>query len=155
MTIRALFLGVSLLAGVGSGACTPKVAEKAGGVMKTAPMRVIRFGSGGGFTGAVTTYALTNDGVFTRRAGAPGDTTKPAVRLPSPLAEVVIQSFRKFDALSPDSLQLEQPGNIYYFLNGRTLAGRSVQLTWGYPGAPVSPAARALYYELMALVPHG
>ena len=153
--MRALFIGLSLLAVVGPSACTPKVAEKAGAVAKTAPTRVIRFGSGGGFTGAVTTYALTNDGVFTRRASAPRDTAESVVRLPSPSAEEVIQSFRKFDALPPDSLQFEQPGNIYYFLNGRTLAGRPVQLTWGYPGATISPAARALYYELMALAPHG
>ena len=155
MRTPAFVLGLSLLVGFGSVSCTKKVAAQGGAPAKGGPTRVIRFGSGGGFTGAVTTFALTNDGHLTRRAGTPTDTTQPAVRLASPPAAAVIRSFPKLDALSPDSLRLQRPGNLSYFLEGQTAAGQPVQLTWGYPGAAISPKARALYYELMALVPGG
>lgn len=115
--------------------------------------RVLRFGSGGGFAGTSTTYSLSADGRFERRRGSLADTTQATAQLPAPAPEVVAKCFREFDALPADSLTLRQPGNMYYFLEGKTAAGRPVSLTWGATGVAVPRAAQALYRELVALVP--
>ena len=132
-------------------------AKSAGGphattaVPATAP-RTLRFGTGGGFTGGVTAYTLYPDGRLERRQGMPGDTTRAGVPLAAPPAVRVKAAFAAFDALPADSLTLNQPGNMYTFLEGRTAAGRPVRLTWGGSAQPAH-AVRALYRDLTALVP--
>ena len=116
-------------------------------------IRFIRFGSGGGFTGATTTYILAADGRLERRRGLPADTVEPATRLTVPPPAAVAQCFRALDALPSDSLTVQVPGNMTYFIEGRTVAGRPVTLRWGAPRAVVPHAGRALYQQLMALVP--
>lgn len=114
--------------------------------------RVLYFGSGGGFAGTSTRYSLHADGRLERQQGAPGGTAPAPVAFPTQPAAVVAKYFKAFDALPADSLTLQQPGNMYYFLEGQTAAGRRVALTWGANGAPVSRAAQSLYDELQQLL---
>ncbi|MCC3159036.1 hypothetical protein LJ737_17465 [Hymenobacter sp. 15J16-1T3B] len=115
--------------------------------------RSLRFGSGGGFAGLQTTYELYPDGRLTRRTSTPAAADAPATPLPPPPAAQVRACFRQLDALPTDSLQLDQPGNLTYFLDGQTRRGCPVHLAWGAPGAPAPHAARALYRNLQALLP--
>ncbi len=144
-----LLLATFLLTG-----CTPHStgAGTSAGAASPAVARTLRFGSGGGFTGSVTSYTLAADGHFTSRRGMPGDTTAAPTPLPTPSAYRVRAAFVAFDALPADSLAFNQPGNLTYFLEGRTRTGRAVRLTWGAPGARPAHAVRALYEELTTLI---
>ena len=115
--------------------------------------RMLRFGSGGGFAGTTISYTLYADGRLERRRGAPADTSQAVSRLTSAPAGPVSRCFQALDALPADSLTLREPGNLYYFLEGQTTAGRTVALTWGAVGARVPRGATALYRDLVSLVP--
>ncbi len=146
--LMACVLGLSTACQRSAGAITAPVVAAS-----DAPPRAIRFGSGGGFVGTTTTYTIYATGRLERRRGAPADTARPAAILTSPPPGPVARCFQAFDALPNDSLTLREPGNMYYFLDGQTAAGRRVALTWGRSGALISPAARALHRDLTALVP--
>lgn len=114
----------------------------------------LRFGSGGGFTGLLTTYTLYADGRLERRAAMPGaDTTQPGTALPRVATGKAAACLRMFAALPADSLRVNQPGNLSYFLEGRAADGRRHRLTWAGTGAGVPHSVRALYRDLNALVP--
>jgi len=115
--------------------------------------RQLQFGTGGGFAGTVTTYTLYSDGRLERFMGSPVDTTRRGSPLKSPPEGSVARAFRAFDALPADSLTLREPGNLYYFLEGQTAAGRRASLVWGAPGRPAPHAVRALYRDLTAMIP--
>lgn len=117
--------------------------------------RTIRFGSGGGFTGMTTTYALRSTGQLDRRAAMPADTAKPFASVKALPAEAVAKFFAALDALPADSLTGRTPGNISYFLEGRTAAGKTVALTWGPSGKGAPRGARLLYQSLTDLATAG
>ncbi|GAB2966947.1 hypothetical protein GCM10027048_41970 [Hymenobacter coalescens] len=115
--------------------------------------RVLRFGFGSAYTGFRTTYTLQTDGALLAHAGQgrPSLGAAPA-GLSIPPAQVRA-IFRRLDALPADSLEFEQPGNHYYFLESATASGQPVRLTWGAPDAPAPYCARVFYRQLQALVP--
>ncbi|MBC7448175.1 MAG: hypothetical protein H7330_08965 [Hymenobacteraceae bacterium] len=147
MLPRLVLLSTSLLTFFLLGACHRQAVSAAA----ITPPRVLQFGTGGGFVGTSTRYLLYATGRLERQQGAPGDSTVPAVVLTSLAPAAVARYFRAFDALPTDSLTLQQPGNMYYFLAGRTATGRPVALTWGANGARISRAAQNLFDELMKL----
>jgi hypothetical protein len=104
------------------------------------------FGSGGGITGAVTTFALLPGGELFR--DAPHDSTGFAL-----LAEVegaaARAAFRQ--ARDLEAYQLDEPGNYYYFLAYHSKK-TSYRHTWGRAGQTPPPEVQALYDYLMAMV---
>lgn len=84
----------------------------------------ISFGSGGGFTGKVSSYFLNRKGdIF-----APSDTT--FIKISSISEEMVHQVFQNYNALGLDKMILNDPGNKYYFIE-RNLNGEKQILKWG------------------------
>jgi hypothetical protein len=116
--------------------------------------RTLRFGHGSAYTGFRTTYTLQSDGALLTHAGLglPRRTTAAPEVIHLPAAQVRAL-FRRFDALPADSLQFEQPGRHYYFLEGSTAGGQLISLAWGAPDSLAPHCARALYRQLEALVP--
>ena len=104
------------------------------------------FGSGGGITGAVTTFALLPGGTLFR--DAPHDSSGFVL-----LAEVEAAAARAAfkQARDLDGYQFDEPGNFYYFLAYRHKK-TSYRLTWGRAGQAPPPEAQALYDYLMAMV---
>jgi hypothetical protein len=82
------------------------------------------FGTGGGFTGAVTSYYLASDGKIYAKKGE--EITKLAT-VPKPMT---IQIFNNYSKLGLDKMILSDPGNKYSFIERRE-SGESQRLTWG------------------------
>ncbi len=86
------------------------------------------FGSGGGFTGAVTTYVLQENGEIYKFLT---DTTYEAVTiLPK---DTTKNYFSTLDTLHLDSLDFNHPGNMYFFIEKKDgfKDEESARVTWG------------------------
>ncbi len=92
------------------------------------PDETIVFGNGGGFTGGVTTYFLTNDGRIFKTTSQQKDTLflakikkKEAARL-----------FSEYDRSGFSKLNFYHPGDRYSFI-GKGFNPESGRVTWGNP----------------------
>ena len=110
----------------------------------TAPGPQIRFGSGGGITGAVTTYYLLENGRLYQHTSSP-DTMVFIQRLSADKRRAY---FERIEALNLPTKAVMQPGDLYRFLEYRTNTD-STRATWGAPGVKVSEDMRRLYQDLM------
>lgn len=104
---------------------------------------ILFFGQGGGFTGAVTTYALLDNGrVFKKNT-----LTQPEFMYLGKLTKSdTRQLFNNYTFLGLDTFQTSEPGNIYHFVEYQLKNNRH-RLTWGGP-TPV-PANLTLFYTLL------
>ncbi len=140
---RVLYL--LLLAGYLVVACrTGKKENAAAG----APDQVLTFGSGGGFTGAVTTYTLHPDGHL-HRAKTFQDQPELIAKLDRKLATGF---FKKAEDLLSRTEAFHHPGNQYFFVKlGTPEAANAAQnaATWGAAGSPAPAGLEAFYAELM------
>lgn len=84
----------------------------------------IEFGGGGGFTGKVNTYYLTNEGILYVQQG------EVYSKLASISKVVTNQVYNNFTTLGLDKTILNDPGNKYSFI-GRTVNGESKMIKWG------------------------
>lgn len=101
------------------------------------------FGSGGGFTGLVTTYTLLADGRLFKQ-NSMGDTALTEVlRMPKATAKALM----KEKASLPTS-HFQQPGNMYSFLEW-TQENETHRVTWGAPQGTPPAEVVALYRSLM------
>ena len=122
---RNFFFLAALLGAVGFMACSPPEENPSGYRGEQ-----LHFGQGGGFSGALQYFAILDDGRLFQRA--PRDSTfalvdtweKPFVR----------QMFANYKMLHLDTVMLNEPGDLYYFIEFRS--GRTVSrpITWGRPG---------------------
>lgn len=113
-----------------------------------APGQVLTFGSGGGFTGAVTTYTLYPDGQL-HRAKTFRDQPELIARLDRKLAAGF---FKKAADLLSRTEPFHHPGNQYFFVKlGTPEAVNDAQnaATWGAAGYPAPAGLEAFYEELM------
>jgi hypothetical protein len=100
----------------------------------------ISFGSGGGFTGKVSSYFLNTQGdIF-----APSDTT--FIKVTSISEEMVEQVFANYTALGLDKMILNDPGNKYYFIE-RNIKGEKQILKWG--NNPLDNKNIATYFDIL------
>ncbi|MCF8247736.1 MAG: hypothetical protein K9J37_20240 [Saprospiraceae bacterium] len=76
------------------------------------PIRQIVFGDGGGFAGIETTYTLLENGQLFKQVGVEGSFTE--LKPIKPKAAKVL--FDKVNSLQLFKLDIDQPGNMYYFL---------------------------------------
>lgn len=97
---------------------------------KTYKGEQIHFGQGGGFTGAVTYFALLDNGRLFQRAGR--DTTFTYVDQWD--KTFVRQMMTSYHTLQFDKMNVYEPGDLYYFLQHKNNDGPFHRLTWGKNG---------------------
>jgi len=109
------------------------------------PVLQLRFGDGGGFTGAVTEYMLLENGQLFYLNSMEKDTMEIG-KLKKGEAKSLL---REVEALQLEKMDVQEPGNQYYFLGMKT-KDRSHQITWGSPNYTIDPTIEAVYKKLMA-----
>lgn len=120
------------------------VACRAGKAHDQTTARRLIFGEGGGFTGAVTTYALQPDGQLERTNSLTKETKKAGSINPKQAATLFARAERLIEA----NRDYNHPGNQYFFVqleDGNTRQG----VTWGADDQPVPEGLDALYEELL------
>lgn len=86
----------------------------------------ITIGNGGGFTGAISTFYLMEDGSLYRTGF--DDTSFVFIgALENNLSD---QMFTNYKSLNLDKIELDEPGNRYYFLSIND-NGKEKKLLWG------------------------
>lgn len=105
----------------------------------------IRFGSGGGFAGTYDYYYLMSDGALFKNT----TTDQNFVKLNKADKAQVKQLFNTYNDMGLDKYQLDDPGNLTYFLEIRQ-NGQDHKITWG-GGQNVDPNVKTLYQILMKL----
>lgn len=107
----------------------------------------IVFGSGGGFTGAVTAYYILPDGQLFKVDGLQKDTTvlEPLKR------KHTKKIFKVIQGLNLGKLAINEPGNLYYFIRQSTTDSLQ-EATWGAAGYTPPAEVIDFYQELMNIV---
>jgi hypothetical protein len=122
--------------------------------MMTTPLTEphIAFGSGGGFTNAVKTFHLLEDGRIV-------EITKDTINNVKTIANIGKKNakacFAEMQTLKLDLLQFSEPGNLYYFINVKKDTGTAInKVVWGSKDKPVPQDVQAFYKKLSAyLIP--
>lgn len=107
--------------------------------------RQLHFGQGGGFSGLVTHYMLTEDGRLYRVSHPEGAETY-LTQLDKRFAS---QMFTHFTLTGLDKQPINEPGNMYRFLELREADGKSWKLTWGAPDFATPPGLDDYHLLLM------
>jgi hypothetical protein len=107
----------------------------------------IRFGSGGGFTGATTTYILMDNGQLFRHESLTDSTST----LPSVKRKTYKAIFNDLSQIDTNLLGAQHPGNRYYFLEW-VQAGQQTRTIWGAADYEPAQEVKSIYERLMALV---
>lgn len=107
----------------------------------------IRFGSGGGFTGAVTTYALLESGKLFEHQSMGVDTFTFLLQMPKADKKAL---FKEVIATGLDTTEYTTYGNFYYFLEWKTEAD-SNRVSWGQDDMKVDSSWIQLYTKLKLL----
>lgn len=110
------------------------------------PIRQIVFGDGGGFAGIETSYTLLENGQFFKQVGVDGAMTE----LKSIKSKEAKKLFDKVNSLQLFKLDIEKPGNLYYFLRQVTDHLDS-RVTWGAGDYLPPEGIVSVYKELKAL----
>ena len=109
---------------------------------------ILYFGHGGGFTGIVNTYALMENGRLFSKQSLSDKTFTPLTKLGR---NQTAQIFSNYFFLGIPAMQLEDPGNIYKFVEYTRKQNRH-RLTWG--GKTPVPGNLSLFYSnLISLLP--
>lgn len=103
--------------------------------------RLIVFGSGGGVTGAVSTYELYENGSLYENSSLNLDISQKKLSAVKGIKEIQNQ----FEALKIDDINLNAPGNIYFFV-GYEKDGKTHRCTWGANDV-IAPENLKLFYE--------
>jgi len=90
------------------------------------PEKQVVFGKGGGITGAVDRFILLENGQLFKQNSLLKDT----ITLPKVKRRVARNYFTQVENLQLDSIQINQPGNRYYYLGYKDAAGHQ-KATWG------------------------
>lgn len=107
----------------------------------------IRFGSGGGFTGAVTTYALLESGKIYEHQSMGVDTFTLLLQMPKAETKAL---FEEVIDTGLDTTEYTTYGNFYYFLEWKTEAD-SNRISWGQDDMKVDSSWIQLYTKLKLL----
>lgn len=113
---------------------------------KDFPDAQIIFGSGGGFTGAVTEYTLLENGQLFK-----GNSLRDEfVSLKKIKKDVVKQMFKNYDFLNIGAETINDPGNLYYFIQFKDKDKQERKITWNDQSA-VSDNVKTYYGILSGL----
>lgn len=113
----------------------------------TLASKIIVIGSGGGVTGAVTTYELYEDGTLYENSSLNLDISQKKMNTLKGMKEIQNQ----FDALNIDTIKLNAPGNMYFFV-GYQKDGESHRCTWGANDVQAPENLRTFYENLMETI---
>jgi hypothetical protein len=103
----------------------------------------ILFGTGGGFTGKVTSYKLFETGQIKKQTGI-----NTAFNSHSTIdKKTCIQIFNSIEQLDLKSKPINDPGNLYYFIELNE-KGEKTRFTWGGINKEPDSVIRA-YYNLL------
>ena len=106
----------------------------------------ILFGTGGGFTGKVTSYKLYESGQIKKQSGI-----KTAFNSLTTVEEKTSkQIFKSIDQLDLKSRPINDPGNLYYFMELNE-KGEKTKFIWGGIKEEPDDAIRAFYNLLNGL----
>lgn len=105
------------------------------------PTKQIIFGDGGGFAGIETSYTLLENGQIFKQVGV----DKPYQELKSIKPKAAKPFFEKVASLQLYKMDIEQPGNMYYFLQEINEAIDS-KIIWG-AGDYVPPKSLVSTYK--------
>lgn len=134
-----LVTGVSEAQTVASGSRYPLLYKK----------RQISVGEGGGFTGAVTSYHLLENGYLYQKSG----TDSLFTPLGKQSAATTRRLFRELETTCRiKTTRFDEPGNRYQFVSWKK-GQQEYRVTWGASGKTVPPAYNKFYNSFMKLVP--
>jgi hypothetical protein len=108
---------------------------------------VIHFGSGGGVTNDVTTYSLYPDGKIWMSKSFSNDSSL----VKEILHEHVKKLYIKVEESGVDTMQYQNPGNLYYFIHIRKHSGKN-KIVWGDDNPPPTKEVEELYQDLLKIV---
>lgn len=111
------------------------------------PARQLIFGNGGGFAGIETSFTLLENGQVFRQTGVEGSYEE----LKSIRPKEAKALFSKLSSLQLYKLDIEKPGNLYYFMREVTDKLDS-KVTWGAGDYLPPQALISLYKELYSKV---
>ncbi|MCB0516300.1 MAG: hypothetical protein KDD49_09570 [Bacteroidetes bacterium] len=112
------------------------------------PKRQLIFGGGGGFSGVESAYFLLENGQIFSQTGF--DSTY--VSLGKLKKKQVNPLFSKADTLSIDSLEMNAPGNMYYYLAYQMPDSSVHKITWGDPAQHIPENIKDFRNELMQII---
>ena len=104
----------------------------------------IHFGQGGGFSGAVIHYILLEDGRVFQQAWR--DTSLTYIDTwPGIFTR---QMFLNYKSLKLDTLKINEPGDLYYFIEYHSKKKPTQRIVWGNPDFQ-APQNLAVYYSTL------
>lgn len=106
----------------------------------------IIFGDGGGFAGAMNEYNLQDNGHLYKRQGV----TDEYVWIRRVDLKMTKQIFTNYDQLKLSEVQVNKPGNMYYFI-GLQNEGKHHRITWSNK-EDISVEAKIFFSILMNLI---
>jgi hypothetical protein len=140
LSINAFFVAFLLIFTLFSCKTKPVPAEKM-------PMTRLEFGHGGGFTGAVTTFILLENGRI-YEALHDNKAYKSLRRINKDETTQLFSDCEKLMTLKTDS-----PGNLYYFVTMRKDSVNSKRWIYGDPSMSTPQELEAMYKRLIGLIP--
>ena len=108
------------------------------------------FGSGGGITGAVTTYCLLENGQLFSKNGVPGKNETAYESVKKVPKKTVKTLFAQANEMGLLGTEKSQPGNMYCFVRMLT-AEESGTATWDQAN-PIDDPIVPLYGQLMRVI---
>ncbi len=110
---------------------------------KTTEFKDLKFGEGGGFTGAVTEYEIQTNGDVFRNNSLNKEHTKVKTLTKTDLKEIQ----NGINKVSFDAYTFNHPGNLYYFIETD-----KKKITWGDPAFKEPKEVKELYEQLNKIV---
>ncbi len=110
------------------------------------PIRQIAFGDGGGFAGIETSYTLLENGQIFKQVGVEGT----YVELKAIKGKQAKEMFDKVNSLQLFKLDIDKPGNMYYFMRQVTDHLDS-RVTWGAGDYMPPQSLVSVYRELKGI----
>ena len=111
------------------------------------PPTQLRFGSGGGFTGALTEYVLLENGqVFVSKSLEANHQLLGKVKKAKAKA-----LFKSWESQPFAKEEFQHPGNMYYFVS-MAKDGEDHRLSWGSNDHPAGDELKTFYKECSALI---
>ncbi|MCB0656131.1 MAG: hypothetical protein KDC57_08355 [Saprospiraceae bacterium] len=105
---------------------------------------VIRFGKGGGITGSVTEFILTDKNELYRGEGMMDRQFSRVKSLPKATFQRFTQNFQ---VLNLGAMEVDRPGDLYFFVESH-LDGTTHRITWG-DNRFDPPRNLVLFYNLL------
>jgi len=136
----AYLLGTLVYLGLSS--CNPKSYS-----LSNLPAEQIIFGQGGGFTGAVNTYLLLDNGQLFQKKSFQSEDWEVLEPLRPRHGRKMFRKIRKIDQ---DSMGIKEPGNRYFFLHYINAESR-FENTWGKPDYVAPSELTELHAQLQEL----